>query len=521
MSAKENETDATPKSSSLSHERRASCARRPSQPSAAAARMPHPTRLNVRPQHARTSRFVTVSLAKVDSTLSAVMQPPRLDNETGCSLDVWSTGQTAPWLTSLAAVAETPPPTASPPSQPPASPPSQPPALLLSTPQDLSLLKPPARPLTKPAISPIASTSPPPPADPTAPSSTVCWTISDLLGRSISLPRLASDAAPTQREIALMWSIPEDAFRAVPTGTSTIFVVRRLRGGAGTPGSGRRKGGTSVGSGRKREPWLESQLANGDVLYTHPRYENCMLQAPATLQGKALFDLQDERRAKHLRDLRRSAAAVSEPASLASSHTNERGATNEAATPVTTVKPPLKPQLKRGRGRSPNGKRFDPNDPASDEKGWVDCPKAAERHAARAAKKKAEREAKGLRGPGRPSLPPREATAEAKGTAVDVPIKEKSRAVLSSFMREHEAIAEQQPEQSARAALRLEEPGDESAQQVHVIQRVTQRSVSQRSVLQCNVSRSVASRNVTSRNVTSRNVTSRSVTSRAVSRHAT
>ena len=127
------------------------------------------------------------------------------------------------------------------------------------------------------------------------------------------------------------------------------------------------------------------------------------------------------------------------------------------ASPSTAVKRP--PKRSRPRGRSPTGKRWDGYE-------WVDCEKAAARHAARDAQKKAERAEKGLRGPGRPPTAPRDPGAETKGTAANVVVKEKQVAVLSSFMREHEALTTQQPEWNVRVVLEKEEPNDTSAQKV-------------------------------------------------------
>ena len=130
-----------------------------------------------------------------------------------------------------------------------------------------------------------------------------------------------------------------------------------------------------------------------------------------------------------------------------------------SASPATAVKPPRAPKRTRPRGRSPTGMKWNGYE-------WKYDDATAARHAARDAKNKATREKDGRRGPGRPPLPPRDPVAETKGLAADVAVKEKQQAVLSSFMREHEALVVQQPEWNARAVLEKEEPNDTSAQKV-------------------------------------------------------
>ena len=141
------------------------------------------------------------------------------------------------------------------------------------------------------------------------------------------------------------------------------------------------------------------------------------------------------------------ASAAAQGASIPTSSSQAVGA-QQTASPATC--------LKRPRGPTPFGKRWD------EKQGWVANAEAAKEDA----QKKAAREATGQRGPGRPPLAPREGNAEAKGVAADLKIKETQRAVLSTFMEEHEATATEIPEQNARAALRMEEPDDVSAQQV-------------------------------------------------------
>ena len=192
------------------------------------------------------------------------------------------------------------------------------------------------------------------------------------------------------------------------------LVDREQIGGGGT-----KRQSDGSGSGRKSELWFASRLPNGNVLYTHPKggkYED-----NENLQGLSLKAKLDTARATYCKSCKRqqrSSTATSAPAETATSapaelHPSSQGAgspANVSASPTTVTKP----YHKRGRGRSPNGMRWDT---ATGE--WVDCPKAAARHAAQ---------------------------AEAKGKAASIEVKKREEAVLSSFMKAHEALAEQQPE---------------------------------------------------------------------------
>ena len=216
-----------------------------------------------------------------------------------------------------------------------------------------------------------------------------------------------------------------------------------------------------VGKVRLRE--AVTYFSDGSAKHQSLREEGCCFVEPPdrdNLQGSKL----DQRRAAVLKAYRHKDRKL-EPTVMASfnatasNHASGSANISVSTSPATTIKRP--PKRTRPRGRSPNGKRWDGW-------GWVDCEMAAARHAARDAKNKATREVEGRSGPGRPLLAPREPNAETKGIADSAAIKEKTHAVLSNFMRHHEALTIQQPEQSARAALRSEEPDDVSAQQVRV-----------------------------------------------------
>ena len=292
----------------------------------------------------------------------------------------------------------------------------------------------------------------PPPSDAASPVPWSFWTIRDLTGKQWQAVCRAN-LFPTYQQIAAIMHVTDDAFKAV-VNSRTIIVVFNLRGGA------RQKGGTSVGSGRKKEPlWPGTRLPNGNMLYVDPKDPACQYEDSENLQGDELHAQLLARRTVYRRSITRqklklSSAAAGEPRDeMMDDGTNETGApTHQAATPATTAK--------KRRGRPPTGHKWNGSQ-------YVFDAETAARHAVRDAENKVKREKEGLRGPGRPKLAPREPEAETKGTAAPVEVKKREEAVLSSFMKAHEALAEQQPEQSARAALRLEEPGDESAQQVH------------------------------------------------------
>lgn len=232
------------------------------------------------------------------------------------------------------------------------------------------------------------------------------------------------------------------------------------------------EGGGSEKSGQSGKwKWFGLQK-DGDVRYHHVEYPTlffALTQSEAALyeqRPKGLSAEQDKQR-KRVRDKLQDAynkhkvvvgASAGKAATSACSSQKTAGC-DEMTTPTTTTK------RSRPPGRSPTGKRWNGSE-------WEDCEKAATRHAARDARNKAKREKQGQRGPGRPSLPPREPKAEANGKAADMPIKEQSRAVLSSFMREQEAIPTRLPEQSVHAVVQREEPNDVSAQQVRFASRL-------------------------------------------------
>ena len=180
------------------------------------------------------------------------------------------------------------------------------------------------------------------------------------------------------------------------------------------------------GTGRTLE-WDMKPLPDGQISYSHLKCKGCTISLSASLSKAEL----SKRLASHVRQWRKDDLAA------------------------TTGK------RKKPSGRPPNGMRWD------DDLGkWTPSEEAAAQHAARDAESKAKREVEGRRGPGRPPLVPREPTTEANGNPSGVAVKVKQQAVLSSFMREYEALSTQIPEQMALGALQLEEPDDVSAQQV-------------------------------------------------------
>ena len=207
--------------------------------------------------------------------------------------------------------------------------------------------------------------------------------------------------------------------------------VQEQSGGVGAAGSGRISGWTL----------FATLPARNEEQYEHQHLRE---MPPRTVRA----DLDDRQKQKALSKAKvKWEKQQGDLAAMMGDGTNE----TNAPTPATTAK--------KRRGRPPTGHKWNGSQ-------YVFDAETAARHAVRDAETKAKQVKEGRRGPGRPSLPPREVDAEAKGTAANVSIKEKSKAVLSSFMREHEAIPTRLPEQSARAALEIEEPNDVGAQQV-------------------------------------------------------
>ena len=236
------------------------------------------------------------------------------------------------------------------------------------------------------------------------------------------------------------------------------------------------EGGGSEKSGQSGK-WKWFGLQNdGDVRYHHVEYPTlffALTQSEAALyeqRPKGLSAEQDKQR-KRVRDKLQDAynkhkvvvgASAGKAATSACSSQKTAGAGSSrsdiSASPATAVKPPRAPKRTRPPGRAKKGCVWDGYK-------YVWDAATAKADEEKAAEDKANREAKGLRGPGRPPLP-RDPVAETKGAAADVAVKEKDQAVLSSFMREHEALATQQPEWNARVALERDEPNDTSAQKV-------------------------------------------------------